>query len=329
MVSRMLGAVAAMSLAGVCIAETVQVDYSSPSLDRWMYPFNFTPGTRSTASTFGALGEPDFDNRDGQFIVGWDTAGDVTPGLGESSYSVVTATVRVATDAGGFAYDGTLDPVESYFTMGDPDFVVDADAGRPIEIYGIAYRNGFDGATFVETSPFGPNQSTNRSVRNAFAIDFFGGSTTDVSNNVDERFEVRPFAVGHTAIAPGAATPADTDFVFTLNVGDPDVQTYLRRALDSGRTRFVISSLHPAVQQGGEFASWYTKENLFGAGRAARLELEVVIGSPTDLNGDGETGGSDLAALLAAWGQPGPSDFDGDGETDGSDLATLLASWTP
>jgi len=48
---------------------------------------------------------------------------------------------------------------------------------------------------------------------------------------------------------------------------------------------------------------------------------------PGDLDGDAMTGGSDLAALLAGWGQPGDTDLNNDGTTDGADLAALLAAW--
>jgi hypothetical protein len=47
-----------------------------------------------------------------------------------------------------------------------------------------------------------------------------------------------------------------------------------------------------------------------------------------DLDGDGVVSGSDLAALLAAWGTKGPTgDLDGDGIVGGADLASLLAAW--
>lgn len=47
---------------------------------------------------------------------------------------------------------------------------------------------------------------------------------------------------------------------------------------------------------------------------------------PADLDGNGEVGAPDLAALLAAWGTAG-ADLGGDGLTDAADLAALLASW--
>ncbi len=50
---------------------------------------------------------------------------------------------------------------------------------------------------------------------------------------------------------------------------------------------------------------------------------------PTDLDNDGSTGASDLAALLAAWGpnEGDPADLDGDGTVGAADLAGLLAAW--
>ena len=48
----------------------------------------------------------------------------------------------------------------------------------------------------------------------------------------------------------------------------------------------------------------------------------------TDLDGDGNTGASDLAALLSAWSTP-TVDFDSNGTCDAQDLATLLEGWGP
>jgi hypothetical protein len=47
---------------------------------------------------------------------------------------------------------------------------------------------------------------------------------------------------------------------------------------------------------------------------------------PTDIDGDGSTGGSDLAILLGSWGSA-KRDLDGDGTTGGSDLALILSNW--
>ena len=50
---------------------------------------------------------------------------------------------------------------------------------------------------------------------------------------------------------------------------------------------------------------------------------------PADLTGDGAVNASDLAALIAAWGQLGvPADFAGDG-VGSDDLAVVLSAWGP
>lgn len=59
----------------------------------------------------------------------------------------------------------------------------------------------------------------------------------------------------------------------------------------------------------------------------------VLAKSCIDLNGDGNVGPFDLAALLAGWGSCAesccPTDFNEDGQTGPFDLALLLAAWGP
>lgn len=53
---------------------------------------------------------------------------------------------------------------------------------------------------------------------------------------------------------------------------------------------------------------------------------------PTDLDGDGTVGASDLLSLLVSWGlckRDCPADFDGDGSVGASDLLVLLVNWGP
>ena len=71
---------------------------------------------------------------------------------------------------------------------------------------------------------------------------------------------------------------------------------------------------------------------------SGRIDIDQgVIGFPacvscsdlcnSDLDGDGNVGGSDIAMLLAQWGGPGDADLDGNGKVDGSDLTIILATW--
>jgi len=64
-----------------------------------------------------------------------------------------------------------------------------------------------------------------------------------------------------------------------------------------------------------------------------RVELFRQPVCPADIVVDSFVGGSDLAALLTAWGTNGGdvprADTNGDGIVDGSDLATVLGAWGP
>jgi subtilisin family serine protease len=63
------------------------------------------------------------------------------------------------------------------------------------------------------------------------------------------------------------------------------------------------------------------------AGNAVQA-LDPGDDCPADFTGDGVVDGSDLLALLGAWGGP-DGDLNGDGTTDGSDLLILLGAWGP
>lgn len=62
-------------------------------------------------------------------------------------------------------------------------------------------------------------------------------------------------------------------------------------------------------------------------------ECEELPCVAADVDGDGDVGGADLTAVLAAWGPCAGSacepDIDGNGAVDGFDLSALLAAWGP
>jgi hypothetical protein len=97
----------------------------------------------------------------------------------------------------------------------------------------------------------------------------------------------------------------------------------LINALDSGRT--------------GEFHDdgLLTKGivNYFSSEDVAALEVTCTLPSnpgdncKPDLDHDGVVGGSDLALLLASWGQQIAGDLTHDDVIDGSDMAIMLAGW--
>ena len=53
------------------VAQTISFDLPV-SADRWMYPFNATPGDRVAGSLFGIFGNSSFDERDAQIFLAFD-----------------------------------------------------------------------------------------------------------------------------------------------------------------------------------------------------------------------------------------------------------------
>jgi hypothetical protein len=327
----------AVTLAGAAVADTYSVAFTAPSLDRWNYPFNPTPGTRITASTFGndPLGV-EFDNRDGQFIVGFDTGAQVPAGLGASTYTVESCVVTI-TFANDFVveYDPTTDPFTAFLPPSDPAYADDADAGQPIELFGTGFRSGYSLANWIETTPYSFTSPLLASTRLAFAQGTNSkGQRVDVSNSVRERWTPAPFAVGAIdGLKPGELVPAGTVMRFELDVARADVQSYLRDAVDAGKLRLTATSLTKVVQQGGNFPAFYCRENplvvVTGEGDAT-LSMTVSTAScvPADLDCNGAVNAADLAALLVAWNGSGPADLNGDGLVGAADLAILLGAWT-
>jgi hypothetical protein len=66
------------------------------------------------------------------------------------------------------------------------------------------------------------------------------------------------------------------------------------------------------------------------AGEPSGWVVQLPSACSSDLNGDGQTNGFDLAVLLGAWGTADrAADLNGDGMVDGVDLAMLLGEWGP
>lgn len=323
-------------------ADTILADFPQPALDRWMYPFNSTPGTRPVISTFGSTpGAAEFDSRDGQMLVAFSTGTQVPVGQG-SALTVTRArlTVEVANDL-IFAYDPTTDPWQCFVARSDPAWIADADPGQPVECFGVGFRNGFTASTFLETSPFAPAGSNLLSpgIRNAFAAEAPSpGAVTDVSQSPRDRRTPTPFAVGQIAgLAPGSLVAAGTRMTFDLDVANAAIQDYLRSGLNDGRVFLSLTSLTFVQQQAGQFPTFIAKENVYvqlGLSEPARLELDVTTGPAcgfADLNCDGAVDGFDLGLLLGAWGTDGGTtgaDLDRDGTVGGFDLGQLLGNWS-
>ncbi len=289
---RILISLSALAFACVTQAQPFTVNYAQPSLDRWMYPFNASPGTRPTAPVFGTLGDDaGVDSRHGQFLLGFDVEGDIATSLGATNYILRRATLAATISRDrAFRFDPTADAFTTFFPTNDPAFTPDADIGRPVELFGADFRNGFTVETFAEDSPFGGSASGRR---NAFAAGYStNGALVDVGNSVGKTnaafptFEVHPFAIGlAVGVAPGDLVPSGTSIRFELNLADPFVRQYLQDGCDSGRLSFVITALH--TSEFGGTPAWpefYTRDSVLGT--PPTLEIEGVAIRPDDSDND-------------------------------------------
>lgn len=279
--------------------------------DKYMYPFIEdgplgSEGRRGSASAFGAYGgidDPafDFDDRDAQFFLDFATAGIVPPARGAANYRVSSMTVTIVVENSDvFAYDPTFDLLGSYAGTS-----ADLDEGRPMELYGVGYRSGWTRATFSEDAPFQTESSNfgqpnwNRK-RNAFALDFdANGLPRDVSNNVEERFEVNPWAVAdspgyidlagdyvESPLSPGSPVPEGRVFRFRVDLTNPRIVAYLQESLHAGRLHLMVSSLFGTSQQSTDIPRFYTKDHDPGIGYylGPQLEAEVLLMPATSVS---------------------------------------------
>lgn len=286
-------------------------------------------------ATFAYLGDDSgSDTRMAQFLCGWDTANFVATNLPLSRYLIrACVTTLVVNDGHDVIYDPTHDALETYFDTNSPAWLPDADAGRPIELFGVGFRDGYYQTTnFVQCSPVGNGLPGSNRV---FAISWTtNGTPQDVGNNVGKTnelfppFETWPFAVAQTAnVAPGASLNAGDQLTFTLNLADPFVMGYLRSALQQGRVNLMVSSLHQVSGQFGTepYPSFATRFNAALLAPPTTMTLEVTVVRDLDTDNDGlpddweEFYFDDLS-------QTATDDFDHDGA---SNLQEYLAGTDP
>jgi hypothetical protein len=324
------------------MAQSVSATIPMPSMDRWNYPFASQPGTEASIPTFAALRQSGFDDRDAQFLIGFNTADVVPAGFGVARYAIasVDVTIYVSADM-RFQYDGTFDSVTTSYDPAEAGYTVDADAGKPVEIFPVGYRNNYSDANYTERSPFSPFAPfpPREGVRNAFAAKFDanGSPTIDISRQVRQHFEATPLAIGvNPSLAAGDYVPVGTPLTFHIDLSSAAAQAYLAKGLNAGQVRFMISSLHAASGGPGGgtgdviYPAFFTKENPLSTdlGLNSTMHVEVVAYPGADFNVDGGVDGSDIEAFFVAWQAGAPeADFNMDGGVDGSDIEAFFIAW--
>lgn len=288
------GLLGCVAFVGAVRGESFSVAVAEADFDRWMYSFNSAPGARSTAPTFGAVGEGVFDDRDGQFHIGFNTAlaGIPTALPAGKRWRIDSVTVTATHSAGAVVYDPTFDDYRSYLDPSDSEYIPDADAGRPVELLGVGLRGGYTQLGFGATEPgpitfeegdiFAFGDPTAVGIRNAFAADALGN---DVSNVIKNRqWSTSPWATGATNVAPGSnllqgvagVSPGST-LEFGLNLSLPDVEDYIISGLEHGGLFFSLTSLHSTSQSGGSNPNFYTRDNFDPAALAPSLLIRYSI----------------------------------------------------
>jgi hypothetical protein len=324
-------------------AGVINHTFPQPTLDRWNYAFaQATSPWAAMFSPFGSSYQGQFDDRDGEFLVGFDTTGVVAPGQPLNRYRVksVKLTARVNYDL-AFQYDPTSDAFNTYLTT-TPGYVPDADAGRPLELFGVAYRNGWTAGTYTQTTAYRPSGGFSPSLRdrNAYPMVYgAAGQAVDVSNNVTEAFAVTPWAVGQARtnafqpvpVSPGDFVPANTDFEFTLDLSNPGVIRYVREGLAAGKLNLMVTSMTTTSQQAGGttpafYLRAYTLTNTDPGFAPARLDVSVCVGPASDWDCSGTPDLLDIFAFLGDW-FAGNGDFNASGQTELLDIFDFLAAW--
>lgn len=300
---------------------------TAPDIERWMYANNAAPCDRPAGSVFATLGDDaGVDTRHAQHLLGWDTAALIPPGHSAARYLVQRCRVTLTINRGNlFTYDPTSDALPTYFATNHPAWQPDADTGRPIELFGAGFRNGFTASTFDQCAPFGSNATGQR---NAFAAGWStNGELVDVSNNVGKTnaayppFAVAPFAIGQTTnVAPGQLVPSGARITFDLNLADPLVLAYVQSALDSGTLRLMVSSLHTSGGQFGapsypDFATHFNEVVV----DPTHIEIEGSVIGEGDADADGLPDDWELAALHSLTFNA-TADTDGDGASNAAEF---------
>jgi hypothetical protein len=328
------------------MARAQTVIFDSPEDDRWSYPFNFQSGNEVQASLFGAtspagIGTP-FNDRDAMIVAAWDTSTLIPEGMGPDQYHIHRITIRFrniplaewlpdTTTDPWYTFDVNMDGLVNADGIprdepGDSDGESDdADAGRPIELFGVGYGPVYSESGWTEHSLYEgptcaapPNIDCLDEARDPFPITYrTEAGTTDVVHVEDsvkglhneqltppiERFSPQAWAVGVAQdYVPGSQALAfDVEFEIDLCEANDTVRSYFKQQLDNGRLAVMVTSLVETSIGGSAsgFPKFYTKEAVgqpaFPDAAAGRLTIE--LGLPlNDCDSDGLPDVCDLAS---------------------------------
>jgi hypothetical protein len=268
-------------------------NWDEPAFDRWLYENSESIGTKLDISMFTSFepGAPYATSRLATMLIGFDTSDQIDLVAPERyQLNSVRLTTSYVDDGRAVTYDPTFDAIANVNTPND-------DAGKPIELYGVGFRNGYEQVgfgtniapppEFAERSPHFSGSPFLARTANVFPIGDDGTGTDtlgDVSNSpggegvyeFNEEVELVlvevtrdpwdsiPWAIGTVdGLAAGTLLPGNARFTFDIDLGLPGVSDYFRQSLSNGRVGVMLSSLHAAgfMGEGGEdFPAFYSTE---------------------------------------------------------------------
>ncbi|MEK6675491.1 MAG: hypothetical protein AABZ47_07535 [Planctomycetota bacterium] len=309
--------------------------FPTPSDDRWHYPFNFTPGARPFASCFSSVGNitfPLFNDRDGMFLIVWNTAEQIESGRCPRTYGVEAVTVIVTSVAEAtwpidlstdewytfdFNNDGAInrDGIPRG-QIGDMDGESrDADPGRPLELFGVGFGANSSAEHWTESSPYYGGRDTMNAPRDPFPFVFQDVTFAQlhVEDNVkgtqNEKlakpvFQFTPgtWAIGvPTGYLPGRQlNPFQVVYSIDLSLSEGAVGKYFQQQLDGGRVFVYVTSLQETVIFGNDPAAlptFFTKEGVDFDPLA--MAPQLIIRHHREASGDAD---GDCRSTLDDWG---------------------------
>jgi prepilin-type N-terminal cleavage/methylation domain-containing protein len=235
-------------------------------------------------------------------------------------------------------------------------------AQRPMELYGVGFRNSYMGYEFsgpVAGPPLIDEISHPYSAPGGtyIAYPIVGEETqpgefeyVDVSNSVTGGFSAThgtttaftpmPWAIGTTNLAPGAIVPDHTTFTFEVDLSAPGVLPYVQASLADGALGFFLSSLHSTDREGvsGGYPKWYLKESagVLPMAEAPTLSIDYTIlpeSIPGDFDRNGQVEPADYSKWKAEFGlsvsQGDGADGNGDGIINAADYAVWRRHYNP
>jgi hypothetical protein len=255
----------------------------SPSMDRWNYPFNVTPGKRAKAPVFRSTQEGIGITRHGTFILGFDTIPLIPSGLAADHYSIESVKLRLLTGSNFEAhYDPTYDPVAAFLPEGVPGRIDDEDQGFPVELFGTGFRNGLDMFSWKETDDFIANGEEERNAYPAILNDQGNLEDVTLAVNYEDPKDVKPFAIGVLdEILPGDFIPEDSWMEFDLDLSQSSTVDYLRQGMAAGRLIFTVTSLAVGGQGSRTYPEFHTSDSLLGIAPSLELRFSIHETSPS------------------------------------------------